>query len=586
MATRVESVRSRLESSGEKRWSSDVRLGAVLALLALALYASGLRWGLPHATAPDRVDSWGVDDETPLGPLAEIHNIIEPKPDRNLGYPLMYSFLVTAAYSPYLGWLLATGRFAEPTPTYPFGLSDPVRGLRAMALIAHLLTTLMAVITVLSVYDAARIAWGRGAGMIAGLFAMTAYPMSYYARTGNVDVPMLCLTMLAFASFSRLVVLGHTTRRAVALGTFAGLALATKEAALGAFIAMPFVVLVLYRKQHPDRRRSSWSFWKPHAAALGTSFLALSAGSGLFVEPGRYIAHLRFLTGRLSSLAQSGTESASLSVQTFTYTLAGHLDYLLAIATDLADILTIAGLGLAFAGVVALTVRRDRTALLALPAATYILYMFLTLRSAQIRYMLPAALLLAGFAGCAAAAAWRSRHALVRVAGTTIAAAVLLVQSLRSADLTWQMIQDSRFHAADWLARNANDGDRIEYFGPPQKLPPLHPSWTTGRAAEYRGMYVPARIDDAKVREILQGWDERHPRFVIAIPDHTSAPGVPHSHTFPPQLFESMRQGRAGFRFAAYFRTRPLFPWLPPPRLDYPTVNPPIHIFEAIEERG
>ena len=116
-----------------------------LGILALALYLPGFWWGAPRATAPDRKHSWGVDDETPLGPLAEIHNIIQPKGDRNLGYPLMYSFTVAAAYMPYLVCLWLTGKFTEVSGAYPFGLADPVGALKMLTWIAHLISALMAV---------------------------------------------------------------------------------------------------------------------------------------------------------------------------------------------------------------------------------------------------------------------------------------------------------------------------------------------------------------------------------------------------------------------------------------------------------
>jgi hypothetical protein len=558
-------------------WSAaDARAAAVLALLAFALFAAGLRWGLPHATASDRVDSWGVDDETPLGPLAELHNILEPKPDRNLGYPLAWSFVAAGAYAPYLVYLAATGGFRGPSGTFPYGLADPESSLRTLALIAHLVSALMAVIAVLALYDAARAAWGRRVGIIAAAFAMTLYPVVYYARTGNVDGPMLCFSALAVAAYARIVAAGRTTRREVALGIFVGCALATKEAALGVFLGMPLVVLALHWRE--AGRAKGLAFWKPHAFALLAALLALGAMSGLFVEPGRYIAHLRFLAGRLDSLAQDGGAAA---VETFAYTVSGNMAYAAAMLRDLSTTVTPAGLVIAAIGMAITAMKRERGALLIVPVLTYLLYVFLTLRASQLRYVLPAAFMLAAFIARATMAARESRRPALRVAALASCGAVLLVQLLRSADLTWQMLADSRFAAGAWLAAAARPGDRVEYFGPSQKLPPLGPEIVTERATGYFGMYARPQVDDVKVREILARWSETNPRFVVALPDHTSAPGAPHSHTFPPSLFAELSAGQHGFRVAAVFHPRRLVPWVPAPRLDYPTVNPPIHIFEA-----
>jgi hypothetical protein len=205
--------------------------------------------------------------------------------------------------------------------------------------------------------------------------------------------------------------------------------------------------------------------------------------------------------------------------------------------------------------------------------------MFLVLRAAQLRYMLPGAFLLGLFAVYAVLEAWRYRRSAGMVAAMVLAAA-LGVQVLRAADLTWLMIRDSRYAAAAWLAQHTRRGDRIEFFGAQQKLPPLSGDVVSRLAAPFHGMYVESDVSDSVVARILAGWTERRPRYVLAIPDYTSEPGVPYSRSFPPQLYQAMLDGRVAWRLAAYFETTRLFPWLPLPALDYPTVNPPIRIFE------
>ena len=101
----------------------------------------------------------------------------------------------------------------------------------------------------------------------------------------------------------------------------------------------------------------------------------------------------------------------------------------------------------------------------------------------------------------------------------------------------------------------------------------------TRQATEYLGIFVPTRKDDAKVEEILQGWETRKPAFIILIPDLTSPPGLVYNSSCPPQLCDALVDGSFGYPLAAMFKTEPLFPWLRLPPLDYPTINPPIHIF-------
>ena len=265
------------------------RIALILGLLALVLYAPGFWWGAPHATGPDRKNSWGVDDETPLGPLAEVHNIIEPKQDRNLGYPLMYSFMAATAYAPYLGYLRATGQWTDVSGEYPFGFKDPVGTLKALTYIAHLLTVLMGAGIVVLAFLGGTIIWDRRAGILAALFALLSYPMFYYSRTGNVDIPMLFFTALAFVLYALILKRGATNTRAAWLGAAIGFALATKEPCFAFFLPIPFVLLYSHwRNREPGQTLGGWWLWKPVVIIAVVAFIALGVGSGLFVELGSF----------------------------------------------------------------------------------------------------------------------------------------------------------------------------------------------------------------------------------------------------------------------------------------------------------
>lgn len=571
-----------LEAERPRR-RSGVGIFVLVAILAFAAYTPGTWWGVPHATAPDRVKPWATDDETPLGPLAEMNNIRNPRDDRNLGYPLMYSFVVTAAYTPYLGYLYLTGRFSEPAPVYPFGLEDPVVSLRTMAIIARFVTVLFAVMLVVALFDAGRVAAGRNAGLLFAALAGLAFPMLYYGRTGNVDMPMLAFAALAFAAFSRCVVLGITMRRTVVFGAAAGLSLATKEAIFGALLAMPFVLLWVRHRELRDRGGiRTFAAWKPLLAGLLVSIIALGIGSGLFIDPERYFAHLEFITSRIDDLAQRAEVAG---VTTYPYTLRGHAAYALRLIGDLAAIMTWPGLILAAIGSAWCAARRRTMALVFLPGVVYVLYIFLSLRAAQLRYMMPGALFLALPVAVLARDAWKTGDRRLRTATVVVVGAILSIHALRAIDLTAQMLFDSRYAAADWLAARLRPGDSVEYFGTTQKLPALPGDVATVRAAPYGGMYVSADHSDSTVTAVLSGWDVRRPRFVILTPDHTSLPGDPDGHTLPPALLDSLTSG-SQWREAAFFRTRRPFPWLPVPRLDYPTVNPPVRIFERRTATG
>ena len=543
------------------------RAALLLVLLALLCYLPGFWWGAPHATADNRAKSWGVDDETPLGPLAEMHNIVQPKPDRNYGYPLLYSFMATAAYTPYLGALKATGRLGQVSASYPYGLADPVSALRTLTIIAHGLTVLLAVLVVLAAYLAGTtLGGGRGAGVLSALFALTLYPMFYYGRTGNVDVPMMAFLAMALAALARALDAGMTTRRAAWIGVFAGLALATKEAAAGALLPAALLVLVLGWRQ---------GGWKVPAASLAAALLALGAGSGLFVEPSRWLMHVRFLSGRVQDV------STSLTVpEAYPFTLQGNVGFARALLDRFVDAMTLPGLLLGIGGAVAASLRDRRAALFALAIPSYVLLEFFAMRSAQLRYVLPAAWGLAVFAGWAVFAAWRSSRPVLRWGAAALGGLALALQVVYGASLTWEMLRDSRHAAAAWMAARLQPGDRVEFFGAPNKVPPLPAGVTSDFATLFLGMWSVHRTDSAMADSIEQRWAARPPALVIVMPDHsTLVPGTPYDASMPPALYQAMTSGRSVMRPAAEFQTAPLVPWLQRPTLDYPSVNPPIRIF-------
>ncbi len=547
----------------------------LLGLLALLVYAPASFWGAPHATAPDRVDAWGVDDETPLGPLAEIENIRNPKPDRNLGYPLFYSFTVAAAYTPYMGARYLAGDLRPPSGTYPFGLQDPVTSLRRLSNIAHLVTVLFAVLCVLSAFAIGALAWDHRTGVLNALLVLTLFPMFYYGRTGNVDVPSVALIGLGVAAFALCLRDGFTAPNAAWLGVFTGLALATKESTAGAFVLLPWVLLAGVRF---DRLEAAPVASRVRATLSGlvATVLALGVGSGLFIEPSRYVAHLRFLTGRLDQVATD----ASYVIETFPYTLGGSIALATRQWSYLVDTMTLPGVVLAVSGAAVLLVSERRRWPLLLPVLGYANYMFWTARVAHLRYQLPTAFLLTPFAARLVVLGWRRRSTWVRGPVGVLFAAAIGLGALRGLDLTHAMLRDARYEAGAWLAARTEPGDLIEHFGHPQKLPPLKAGVRTELATPYLGIFRPTDRSEARTEQILQDWETRRPRFVLVSPDLTSvAAGGPFNISMPPSLYARMVQGETPYALVETFETPPLLPWIHRPALDYPSVSPPVRIF-------
>jgi hypothetical protein len=182
-----------------------------------------------------------------------------------------------------------------------------------------------------------------------------------------------------------------------------------------------------------------------------------------------------------------------------------------------------------------------------------------------------------------AVAAWQAKSRLIQFTGAALGVLTLSISLLHAVDLTYQMLFDSRYAAATWLATQTKAGDSIDYFGAASVLPALKAEVNAQLATEFHGMYVKPKLDDGKVQEILAGWRSRNPTYILIMPDHTNRQPLPYSHTVPPQLYANLLAGKADYHLVAYFQTPALFPWLPLPLLDYPVVNPPIRIFAPSE---
>ena len=569
---RVSPLRSSLHRLGRTR--------LVLLLVALAAYAPGFWWGAPHATAADRTNAWGVDDEPPLGPLAQAHDIIRPKPvqNPNLGYPMLHPFMVLGAFTPYMGYLYATGQLKNPTVGYPHGFTDPAQALRSLTLIAHFLSVLLAAGVVLCAFEIGVTLWDERTGVASAVAALLVYPMFYYARNSNVDVPVLFFTAAALAAFAQIVRGGLTMRRSLAFGALVGLSVATKEPSFASFVFAPLVLLLL-----PDPGTSSapWRsprFWRLAVAGAACALLAYVLASGMVVDYRRWVAHIDFVRTRLAEVEKNGVAF----VQMYPRTWEGNAQFAARLVSLLADSLSWPGLLLGVGSAIAVAAQRRRDAIIALSAVGYLVVLMLSARLAQLRYLMPAAFVLAVYAGrgvTMAWGAWRARRAPLPLGALALGAAAGLTLAAWGVDLTAGMLRDSRYAAGAWLAANARPGDTLEYFGSEHKHPPMPATLASRHAIPSLGSMVRADTSEHAVRAVEEGWRERRPRFVVLVPDYTN-PGKPYAASCPPAIYRALEAETLGYRRVALIQSPALLPWARRPELDHPVVNPPIRIYE------
>ncbi len=551
-------------------------LALVIFSVSILCYLPGFWWGAPQATAPNLTHSWGVDDESPLGPLAEVHNIYQPKPDRNLGYPLMFSLILAGAYTPYILYLLVTQQLSHISGVFPFGLEDPVGSLKVLTYIAHFVTVMMGAGIVWAAFHIGRMTWNVPTGTYAALFTLLIFPMFYYSRNANVDVPMLFFAALALMVYTHGYLSAFSKSHVLWLGIFTGCSLATKESAMGLFLVVPLVLWWRGRfSQQDENQEAPFPFWKQSLWGTIGFVGAFGFGSGLFIEPSRFFAHLAFTLGKINKAAQGLTAVSS----TFPFTMEGHFSFLHAMGQYPSDMVTGPGLVMGILGIGFIAACEREKIFVLLPGLSYVLFMFMAARSAQMRYLLPAAFV---FSFCMARGVtfiWEKGPTFSKLLLLGVVSFISLLGIFRGIELTYEMIFDSRFTAGQWLSQVTTPGDEIEYFGTPEKLPPLMKGVRVHVTVEHPGIHFAPRVGAKAIASITEGWRERRPKFILIIPDLTTKGESVHNHSLPPEVYDQLLSGKIGYRLAKTIQTPKLFPWLFTPKLDYPTVNPPIRIF-------
>ncbi|GEM_PF-4899877 len=440
----------------------DLRMALALMLAATVCYAPGITWGMPDAVTGERTKAWGVDEIAPMGPLFETRNLFLHGPLGNPQYPMFHYILVFVCYLPYLGLQMLTGGLAHPHAGHPYGFTDVTASVQMLLLIARSVSVLMAGGTLVAVYFLAKELWGRAAGVCAALCMLSLYPMFYYGKTSNVDMPAIFWTSIGLALFVRVLRDGLSPRRAVWLGLWAALAIAAKDASYGTFLLLPIPILMAhFRELNAQGRTSLRDRWLAPAIGLGVAAVVYGFASGLFIYPRKFFWHLQFV--------RAGNPSGGFYFE-YEPTVAGYAALLRECLEHLTTFLGWPLLLLAAGGVLFCAARDRRALWLLLPILALFVLVLMPVRFVQLRFVFPWALVLACFAGRAVAAAWQAGP---RPVGWVVAAVALFGGTYnlgRGADLARTMYRDSRYEAAAWLNAQMQTGQRLEIFGEPMRM--------------------------------------------------------------------------------------------------------------------
>lgn len=388
---------------------------------AAALAAWGLRWGLPGEYG------WAPDELLPQDVQAAVAQRFSG--GWHSKYPPLHFAVLATASAP-------VRRFA---------------GHEALMVTGRLVSLAMGLGTVLALFAVGRRLLGETPALLAAALFAASVPFVYYAKTANLDMPYVFWFSLALLFFVRLRD-EHRRRDAVLFALTAAAAVATKDQAFALFV-LP--VLVLAVDLHRHRRRDAL------VAMAGTGLVALAIFDGLLWNPGGFAEHVRLITG-----------SASRDFRMFPATPQGEA--LLAYETlrHLAFALGWPSLLAAAAGVVLAVTARPRPerllATLWFPASYAVFFLAVVLYVYD-RFLLPVALVLSLFAGQALDRAWRAH----RWMGAGLAGLVLAFAVARAASVNVLLVNDARYDAERWLAREASPPALVAAVGPLEYLPRL-----------------------------------------------------------------------------------------------------------------
>ena len=243
---------------------------------ALILFVAGLSWGLPDYRG------WAVDEITP----DQVQDILDHRFSHGWATtypPLHFGFLS----------LVSVPAYAASAA----GLTDDtLQAYSQRFIIGRVLSVGMALCLVAFVYRLTLDEFGHRAALFAMLVSITVLPLSYYAKTANLDVPYLFWLTASWLFYVRAVRTG-SVRSGCLFAATAAAAIATKDQAYGFFV-LPAVQLAVEAFWRGDDERSrSFPSRRAFAAMAAVFSIVLLALFNVPFNLAGVVEHLRVIVG-------------------------------------------------------------------------------------------------------------------------------------------------------------------------------------------------------------------------------------------------------------------------------------------------
>lgn len=546
-----------MQSVGTTTWwlgKERFRL-ALLIAVALSAFVTGINWGLPQATNPETVQPWALDTIAPIAPLNEAYYRFTRSGNEYVVYPLLHYVVLSAAYLPYMAVAYLSGDLSDPSSTFPYGIRDVARFCQDLTLLARLVSLLMALGIVLIIYVVTRDLAGQRAAFWSALCCSLIAPLSYYAKTSNLDVPYSFWVCLAIWRYVRILD-AQRIRDYVLLGMFAALAVATKDQAYGFFLLTPFVLAYSRARRETAGRISTMvyvrAFVSPPMLFAGvTAIVVYAAANNVFMGG---------FDGLLRHFARGGNVfDYRQETDVAFYSLAEQARLLGRTAVLLAQMLGPLTLALSCAGILMAWRQRNLVLLsLLVFSVSYYLFVIVVFDIVFSRYLLVSTALLAPFFGVAVTQLlepcrrWRP----VMAAIITIA---LLSQAALVLNLNLTLVADSRYAMANWIRSNVAPGAVIEAQVRQRMLPYISTDYEV-RVAGNSGDAITMQAIESELTETALV--TRNPDYILIL-QGLGVTGDPTGWDTPGlrAYYRGLSDGSFGYKQVARFDTPHFLPF-------------------------
>ena len=469
--------------------------------VAAAIFIAGISWGLPDYRG------WAVDEITP----GQVDDILDHR--FSMGWATIYPPLHFAL----LAFASIPARAADSVEL----AHDTVARYSQLFLIGRAVSLGMALAILAFIYSLTRSELGHRAARFAVICVLLVLPLTYYAKTANMDVPYLFWLTASWLYYMRAIRRG-STRDACLFAATGAAAIATKDQAYG-FYVLPAVHIVF------NAFRTGADPSRPHLERR-----AVFAMAGVFVGAALILFNVPFNLSGVREHLRLIVGPGSDPFRMYPSTPAGYVQLLSDSIWQMGSGMSWPMLTFGVIGVVdAIRLRTVLIGRLLLFAASYFLTFIAIVMYQYDRFFIGICLVV-GVAAGAWLDRWTRAGQPYRPLRLGIAGLAIAYGLARVVSLDVMMLRDSRYSVERWIV------DRI---GP-----------DTGIAAEGTSIYLPRQTTLlwSRIAPDLDALREQMPTFVILNPAHSarvSDEGAPNT------FYSSLADGSAGYRRVLSYRT-------------------------------